>query len=156
MKKSKKKLVIKGISLVLSGTMATAFLTGCEKKKALLEDTILEEAVVMYVDDNPLIVRPVDYSDTRKNCMGYNYEDILTGTIYHNNLHAFENGLSEYESSDKCVPSAERDGVIIVDNAQIKSLTQYLTEEEIKKASEGNFTDADAIAVQQRLTKQVK
>ena len=40
----------KGVSLALAGTFMATMFTGCGKEAPLLEDTILEEAVVMYVD----------------------------------------------------------------------------------------------------------
>lgn len=77
----KKKLVKKGVAVLVAGTLIATVFTGCGKREALLEDTILEKAAVVYVDDQPLVMSY--YYPHSGNCDGKHYKYIVSGEIYH-------------------------------------------------------------------------
>lgn len=158
MKKDKKTLLRGGTkvaSVVLATSLVATLFAGCGNKKALFEGTILEDAAVMYIDENiakdrshgvigasnegidtidgkrVAIVRPI----TVDNCsFAYHYEDIVTGTLYHVNSSRNPNA----ESCNNYKP-------YFVENPIIEPLTGRLTAEEIEKAAQGKYTDQDAI-----------
>ncbi len=139
----KKKLVKKGVAVLLASTMIGTVFTGCAKK-SLLEETILDGTEIVYVDDQPLIM---SYFYPRgAKCAGKHYKDIVSGKIYHiKNENNDDNEVCHY--NDINTLSSE---------TKIEPITPYLTSEEIEKAKDGKFTDADAIAIEQRITNESK
>lgn len=139
----KKKLVKKGVAVLVAGTLIATVFTGCGKRGALLEDTILEKSAVVYVDDQPLVMSYYPYSD---NCNGKHYKDIVSGEIYH-----VKN--ENYEGTEIC---EYKDIKTLDPDTKIESITPYLTADELKKAQKDEFTDADIIEIEQRISNQSK
>lgn len=140
----KKKLVKKGVAVLVAGTLIATVFTGCGKKEALLEDTILERTVVVYVDDQPLVMSY--YYPRYDKCTGKHYKDIVSGEIYH-----VEN--ENYEGTEICKYT---DIKTLDPDTKIESITPYLTADELKKAQKDEFTDADIIEIEQRISNQSK
>ncbi len=141
-KKENKKILKKGIALALAGTMIGTVFVGCSKKN-LLEDTLLNDTEVVYVDDQPLIM---SYNYSYDSCDGKHYKDIISGRVYHV---ANENA----EGTEICV---YRNVITLDTDTKRESITPYLTADELKKAQEENFSDEDVIAIQQRIAKEAK
>lgn len=155
----------------MMGTMV-----GCGKQKtSLLEDTVLEEAQVMTIDEEPIIVTPKYYSK----CMYCkHYKDVVTGTFYHVSNFTTEEAQLLIENSQEynSNPTNEKKAVyqtigdvrralacrnvtavfLFEDEAQLTALTNKLTADDLKKAQEGNFTDSDVIEIQQRIAREAK
>lgn len=144
MENNKIKIFKKLTAFVLAGTMAVAF-TGCGKKKEpLLSGTILENTEIVYVDDQPLIMR--FYSTKHNECNGKHYQDIVSSRIYH-----IKN--ENNNGSDVCLYC---DVISLDAETKREAITPYLTSKEIGKANDGTFTDDDAIVIEQRIVNESK
>lgn len=168
-----KKIVKKGTVLLLAGTMIGTIFTGCTKQKnTVLEGTLLYEAQVMTVGGETIIVTPRGNYFSDKQCFkGAHYKDVITGTVYQINDFTTEEAELLVENSQKQVDEDESNVVfntigdvrrhyscinkhtvtLLEDEVQLTALTNKLTADELQKAMEGNFTDADVIAIQQRI-----
>lgn len=185
-----KKMVKKGVAVLAAGTLIATALTGCTKqdkpKNAVLEGTILEQAQVMIVGEEPIIVTPVAADCSS----GSHYKDVVTGTVYQITKCTTEKAELMIESSQKQKAEYEakkeinekearkyKPAYVFVTKEDVKKyyecrykdvenyfedevkltvLTNKLTAEDLNKAMEGKFTDADVIAIQQRIAKELK
>lgn len=182
MKKDKKKIAKKGIAVLLAGTMIGTMFVGCSKqKRALLEDTILDGAQVMTVDEEPIIVTPkYQYTENGECRNGKHYKDVVTGTIYHVSKFTTEEAQLIIQNSQKTNSNSTEDGkekivyqtmgdvkrayacsnvnavYLFEDEAQLSALTNKLTADELKKAQDESFTDEDVLAIQERIADEAK
>lgn len=169
MKKDKKEIknvTKKGLAVLLAGTMMGTMFAGCSK--ALLTNTTLENAMIMTVDDETLIVEPIGkhtYHDILWcECSDKHYKDIITGNLYHVSDYtgeevsasSNEQGCSVEEIKRKLSCEDNKCISLLDDEVQLTALSNKLTADELKKAREGKFTDEDFVALEQRVADEAK
>ena len=125
MPKAKTKLC----ALALAGTLMITYLTGCSGKnsKNLLEGTLLNNCVVTEIDGTMTILKK-NYSSGH-----YHYTDIVGGILY--------------TDANAC----QDDRYIKMSSPQFDSIVDYLTEDELKKASAGELTREDIVGIVYRI-----
>lgn len=152
-----------------------SLLAGCgnekdnENKKAILEGMALEKSMIMMVDGETLIARPCEKDEVKINCLTScpqsHYKDVITGSIYHVIPYTtsevnkdIEKGkfssLEAVRRNNSCL--ADSNITAFEDEIALTTLSNKLTVEELKKANDGKFTDADLIELHQRLAKESK
>lgn len=132
------KKALKMTKYVLVGSFLTVGLTGCgsEEKDALLEGTLLEDAIVLTFDDGSkdvAVVKGKCYDDDNYE----HYRSVITNEYYASNL-----CLDEVEATvgkNKILNKYE-----IVNQEKI---TKYLTKEELKSAANDELDTDDIIAI---------
>lgn len=170
MKKDKKEIknvTKKGLAVLLAGTMMGTMFAGCSK--AHLANTTLENAMIMTVDDETLIVEPIGehtyYDDILLyECSDKHYKDIITGNLYHVSDYtgeevsasSNEQGCSVEEIKRKLSCGDNKCISLLDDEVQLTALSNKLTADELKKAREGKFTDEDFVALEQRVADETK
>lgn len=143
----KTKLFKRGVAFALAVT-AVGSLAGCGEKKPILSDTILESSVVATVDGEKEILRKfvprrhVRYQQYENFTIHDHYENVITGEF-----------LVTHQSCGDMYPfdSNEIEPQRYTEITDIKSITNYLTQEELQKAKGGDFTQEDAIMVIARI-----
>lgn len=149
-KLTKTKLFKRGVALALAAT--TCSLAGCGKK-APLEDTILENSVVALVDGDYEILKVIesdhcyvaDDSNIKSNYDHKHYQNVVTNEylVDDEDCQKFRIDYSSLTSYTYIPRHAE-----ITD---IKSITGYLTEEELQKANDNDLTDEDIVKIIARI-----
>lgn len=149
-KLTKTKLFKRGVALALAATTVGS-LAGCGKK-APLEDTILENSVVALVDGDYEILKVVkssycyvtDDSNIESSYDHQHYQNVVTNEY-----------LVDNEDCRQFIIRGVWENQLAISRyaeiTDIKSITDYLTEEELKKANDGSLTDEDIIKIVARI-----
>lgn len=166
-KKEIKNITKKGLAVLLAGTMIGTMFAGCSKN-AYLTDTDLENAMVMIIDDETLVVESVGghfYGGIQGyRCSDKHYKDVITGNLYHVSPYTSkevsassdEQGCSVEEIKRYLSCGDEECVSLLDDEVQLIALSNKLTADELKKAKEGKFTDEDFVALEQRMAEETK
>jgi len=117
-------------------------------KRCLFEGTILDGAIMVYVNNVPvpMVLVEEDYAIFYSKPNPYSlYQNIITGEIY-------QIPNSGYIIMDpvKCV------SMVLPSDTKKEPLISFLTQEEGQKAMTGNFTDLDAWNLSQRVAIEAK
>lgn len=168
MKKSTKKI----LALGLAGTMMTTMFAGCSRAKSSSKNALPKQAQVMTINDEQFIVTPKGYFNATK--FGYicdsdtasHYVDAITKTRYHvvdftsdeimeRKNKDGENIYSSLDAARSALKCKDKRAVTLFKNEVILSpLTSKLSEEQLEKIEENNFTDKDLVELQSELNEQ--
>lgn len=138
--------------LIILSLVFTQALTGCsassnnensqivcqqnnEEKEYLLQNTMLDGALVATVDGSPTILRLTESSSE-----GNTYQDIINGEY-----------ISEFAYRNLSRSIRHSDNIVIKGG-----LLEYMTEEEMKKLYNNEFTDDDYITLIYRVKEQLE
>ena len=141
-----KGLVVGACALTLTATLA-----GCGGKN-LLDGTILEGAVVADVDGDIEILRETYFYDSDhkyvlENCDNHkHYINIATGEVIADSDGQCLRVRTYYSGNNNEFVNPRN-----VNVSNMKSISNYLTEEEYQKANKGELTDDDIIKIVTRI-----
>ena len=146
--KLKNTKLFKGVVIGGCALMLTATLAGCGEKEPILKDTILDSAVVATVDGDKEVLRRVDFCSHKV----YSFDKESETNGYHEHyVNVISGEFLAYSDGNCYSGKIYSDGSTFyprnVEITNIESITNYLTEEEYKKALDGKFTREDAIKV---------
>lgn len=129
--------------VILGGAVVLISLTGCEETKNILQDTVLEGASVITLEDGTKDIAVIKEICNEKQTKYNHYYSVISG-IYFSNNDCSHNYYYKYGISGK--------KLYHFDIVQEENITKYLTSSEIEKATEGNLSDKDIAGIISRIT----
>lgn len=156
-----KTITKKGLAVLLATTMIGTVFAGCSKN-SLFDDTLLENAQVMYINNQDTnTTEPVIVYKYHNTCStGEHYKSVISGNAYHIADVKIKSETDESGSVNtkdywyKC--DFDQNISIKEYDVYFKTIESVLTKEELARAEKGEFTDADIAEVQSRLTEEAK
>lgn len=128
-----KNLKVRVPAFLTAGTILFT-MSGCGKKGAILEDTLLEKTFVATVDDDIAILKPQSSGESVEINAHYHYFDVISGQWITDAEECVNKSVTEVGNIEK-----------------IGSIDSYLTEEEMLKAQNDELTDEDVVSILYRI-----
>lgn len=132
-----KNLKVRVPAFLTAGTILFT-MSGCGKKGAILEDTLLEKTFVATVDDDIAILKPQSSGESLCSVVEinahYHYFDVISGQWITDAEECVNKYVTEVGNIEK-----------------IGSIDSCLTEEEMLKAQNDELTDEDVVSILYRI-----